>query len=166
MAGMINDLIDMLNSQAQTYEELYGLSMEKKDAIVKDNLEDLQKITDLENILVSQHQRIEKKRLSLMEDIAIVLGQKGRELSLLELIELMEGQKEQEELRNVRERMRAALDKLAGANEINAMLIQTSLEYIEYSLNVMQSSVNQELSSYTVQGGVLKENGNLFDIRN
>ncbi len=166
MAGMINDLISMLNNQAQTYEELYGLSLEKKDAIVKDNLEELQKITDLENILVSQHQRVEKKRALLMGDIAIVLGRKEKELSLATLIELMEGQNEHEELIRVRARMRDALDKLAKSNEINSMLIQTSLEYIDYSLNVMQSSINQEFTSYSVQGGKLKEDGNLFDMRN
>ncbi len=166
MAGMINDLLEVLNMQAQTYEELYGLSQEKKDAIVKDEIDELQKITNLENILLTQHQRTEKKRVQLMEDIASVLGSKEKDIDLGSLAELMEGQDEQAGINQVRARIREALGKLALVNELNTSLIGSALEYIEYSINVMQSSVNQELATYSVQGGKLKEDGDLFDIRN
>jgi flagellar biosynthesis/type III secretory pathway chaperone len=166
MAGMINDLLDVLAQQAQTYEELYGLSQEKKDAIVKDEIDEIQKITNLENILLSQHSRIDKKRLQLMKDIAVVLGVKNQTMDIPGLIELLEGQDEQDTLRQVRLRMRTALDKLTAANRLNATLVQNALDYIEYSLNVIRSSASQEVSTYSVHGGVLKEDGNLMDIRN
>jgi flagellar biosynthesis/type III secretory pathway chaperone len=166
MAGMINNLLEVLGQQAQTYEELYGLSQEKKDALVKDNIEEILKITDLENILLSQHSRIEKKRVQLMKDIGSVLGVKDDSLDIPALIDLMEGQDEQDELKQVRLRIRTALDKLAAANALNASLIENALDYIEYSLNVIRSSAMQEVQTYTVQGGMLKEEGSLLDMRN
>jgi flagellar biosynthesis/type III secretory pathway chaperone len=165
MAGMINNLLEVLGQQAQTYEELYGLSQEKKDDLVKDNIDEIQKITDLENILISQHGRIEKKRVQLMKDIGSVLGVKDDSLDIPALINLMEGQDEQDELKQVRLRIRTALDKLAVANALNASLIENALDYIEYSLNVIRSSAMQEVQTYTVQGGMLKEEGSLLDMR-
>jgi flagellar biosynthesis/type III secretory pathway chaperone len=166
MAGMINNLLEVLGQQAQTYEELYGLSQEKKDALVKDNINEIQKITDLENILLSQHGRIDKKRVQLMKDISLVLGVKDGSLDIPALINLLEGQNEQDELKQLRLRIRTALDKLAAANALNASLIENALDYIEYSLNVIRSSAMQEVQTYTVQGGMLKEEGSLLDMRN
>jgi DNA-binding PucR family transcriptional regulator len=166
MAGMINDLLGILAQQAQTYEELYGLSQEKKDAIVKDNIEEITKITNLENVLISQHNRIDKKRVQLMTDIAVVLGVKSQTMDIPALIDLMEGQVEQDGLKQVRVRMRTALDKLTAANNLNASLVQNAMDYIEYSLNVIRSTLSQDVPVYSVKGGVLKEDGNRLDMRN
>jgi len=165
MAGMVTQLLEMLDKQAQSFEELYGLSEEKRDAIVKNDIDALQKITNLENILITQNHRIEKKRLTLVKDIAGVLDKKDDNLTLAGLIEALEGQAEQEDLKAVGRRIQAALGKLSEANALNESLIKNALEYIEYSVNVIQSALNQEVSMYSVQGGRLREESGTFDAK-
>jgi len=167
MSGMMQQLLETMNDQAQRYEELLGLALEKKDVVVQNDVEGLQKITNLENILISQNNRLEKKRLSLVTDIAEVLGQRGNDLDIAALIELMTGQpEEQKELKAVGDRIRDALKQLKEANDFNSSLIQNALDYIEYSMNLIRSSAQQTQATYSVKDGQLHEDFSMLDVRN
>ena len=140
MAGMIDQLTAILSEQAQRYEELLGLAHEKKDIIVQNDIEALQKITHLENMVISQNKRLEKQRLALAVDIADVLGRRGQDLDIGTLLSLIDGQPGQAELKAAGDRIREILAQLKEANDFNNSLIQNALDYIEYSLNMIRSS--------------------------
>lgn len=165
MAGMIHQLLELLNEQAARYEELLGLSREKRDAVVANDLESLQKITHLENLLASQTQKLERKRLAVTKDIALVLNKREHDLSLNVLIEAMDGQPEQEALAETGRRIRTTLAELSDINENNAALIQNALDYVEYSLNIIRSSVSQSPAYYTAKGDELGNSAGIFDAR-
>jgi flagellar biosynthesis/type III secretory pathway chaperone len=139
MAGMIDQLIDILSEQAARCEELLGLAKEKKDVIVKNDIEQLQKITGLENMVISQNNRLERQRISLAADIAEVLGKRGQVLDIAALITCMEGQPQQEPLREAGNRLRSIINELKEVNDFNHTLIQNALDYVEYSLNVIRT---------------------------
>jgi flagellar biosynthesis/type III secretory pathway chaperone len=148
MAGMINQLIDILGEQATRCEELLGLAKEKKDVIVKNDIEQLQKITNLENMVISQNNRLEKQRMSLAADIAEVLGKRGQVLDIAALIECMEGQPQQQPLREAGNRLRGIITELKEANDFNNTLIQNALDYVEYSLNVIRTGAQPTGAEY------------------
>ena len=166
MAGMINQLIEVLNEQAARCEELLGLSREKRDVIITNDVDNLQKITSLENIIVSQNQKLEKKRESLIADIGSVLGKEGEKLTISALAELMEGQEEQQLLLDIRARIQGVMEELSENNLQNASLIQNALDYIEYSMNVLRYSGSQEPPMYTAQGEQITNDTGIFDVRN
>lgn len=89
MAGMTGQLVEILTEQTERYEELLGLANEKRDVIIANDIEGLQKINHLENLVVSQNQKLEKKRIALVADMALVLDQKEEDLTLTKIIELM-----------------------------------------------------------------------------
>ena len=148
MAGMIDQLITILYDQGTRCEELYGLALEKKDIIVTNNIEELQKITDLENRVISQNNRLERQRVSITADIAEVLGKGGQVLDIAALIECMEGQPQQIPLREAGNRLREIIEKLKDANALNQMLIENALNYVDYSLNVIRTSAQLEGPEY------------------
>jgi len=148
MAGMIDQLIDILGEQATRCEELLGLALEKKDVIVQNDIESLQKITNLENMVISQNNRLERQRESLAKDIAEVLGKRGQVMDIAALIEAMEGQPQQEPLKEAGNRIRGILNDLKDANEMNQMLIKNALDYVEYSLNIVRSAEEIVLPEY------------------
>jgi len=143
MAGMVDQLVEILDEQSTRYEELLGLSLEKRDVIIANDVEMLQKINHLENLVISQNQKLEKKRQEVVTDMALVLNQKEAELTLSRLIELMEGQEEQQALVNARDKIKKVLEELKEVNKHNGELVQNALEYIEYSTNLMRSSTGQ-----------------------
>jgi flagellar biosynthesis/type III secretory pathway chaperone len=143
MPSLISELIDTLNNQAENYENLLGLSLEKKDVIIKNSIDELKKITELENIIVSRNAKLEKTRVTLTDDIESVLGQETGTMTLGKLVELTDGQPENEALKEARERIMATAEKLKDANDQNAVLLTNALDYIEFTLNLVQSTADQ-----------------------
>jgi flagellar biosynthesis/type III secretory pathway chaperone len=169
MAGMIDQLIGILNEQAERCTELLGLSKEKKDLIISNDGKGIQKITDLENILISQNNKLEKKRAALMKDVAIVLGKdekNGPEMTVSELIESMDGQEEQEALKETAARIRGILTELSDINVLNASLVDNALDYVEYSLNLIRTGMNKNPAVYNLKNGEPAEESNLYDVKN
>ncbi|MCL2015843.1 MAG: flagellar protein FlgN [Defluviitaleaceae bacterium] len=141
MAGIIESLLDTLGEQTNRYEELLGLSKEKRDVIIANDIENLQKINHLENILISQNQKLEKKRQAIVADMAIVLNQKEKDLTLPKLIELMQDQpNERTALESARNRIKSIMDELREMNQLNGQLIQNALEFVEFESNLLKSA--------------------------
>ena len=148
MAGMMDQLVEILSEQTERYEELLGLAKEKRDVIINNDVESLQKINHLENLVISQNQRLEKKRQALVADMALVLNQKEDDLTLTKMIELMEGKEEKAPLEKAHDSIKAVLDELKEINQLNGELIQNALDYIEFSTNLMRSSTGQQPTAF------------------
>ncbi|MDE7286480.1 MAG: flagellar protein FlgN, partial [Lachnospiraceae bacterium] len=70
----MENLIEVLDLESQEYENLLELSMKKTPVIVAGNLEELAKITDEEQNVVSGINRLEQKRREVFSDIANVIN--------------------------------------------------------------------------------------------
>jgi len=143
LASLIDQLIDILEEQAAHYDNLLGLSQEKRDAIIANDVELLNKITGLENILVGQNQKLEKQRLSVTADIATVMNMDPETINLSSLLAKLRGQASYPRLAAVAERIRAVIPALKEANSQNRILIGNSMEFIDYSMNVIQAALGQ-----------------------
>lgn len=144
MASVIHELITVLNEQAERHSELLGLSLEEKDAIIQNDIECLQKLVGLKNIVISQSNRLEKRRIALVQDIILVMGNTDHDMDLGQLIQLMQGKPEEEELRQVGKRLRDIVTELKEVNDLNKELLETSLEFVEYSLNALRTTLVNE----------------------
>ena len=79
------------------------------------------------------------------------MGRDPRSLTLSKLISLLEGQpKEQRELSLLHDSLTAILKNLSDANLRNQLLIEQSLEMIEFNMNLIQSTrMSPGSGSYT-----------------
>jgi flagellar biosynthesis/type III secretory pathway chaperone len=135
MAGMTDQLTKVMYEQAERHNELYGLSLEEKDAIIAN-------------------------------DIAEVTGNKKDGISLSDVIEILKDQPaEQEKLRTAGTKLREAVDKLREVNELNKSLLESSIEFVEYSLNALRSTLAPEPPEYPriQQGGSGSDDAGIFN---
>ena len=144
MAGMITNLIEILNEQTERHTELLGLSNEEKDAIVQNDIDTLQKLVNLKNIVISQNNKLEKKRLSLVADIAEVLALKDKDIDIKALADMLEGKPEQAELMEAGKKLRDVVIELKEINDLNKELLENALGFVEYSLNALRSVISPE----------------------
>jgi len=119
MAGLINELLTVLNEQAENYENLLALSHEKNQVLVQNDVKSLQKITNVENIIVGNNQKLEKRRTKIIKDISTVLGKAEADMTLTLLSEMIKDQDEHPALVEVSGRLRATVDSLKEINETN-----------------------------------------------
>lgn len=166
MPGLINELIDVLNSQSEVYEKLLELSMSKKNVIIKNEINVLKEITASENALIGKSQRLEKKRLGLISDVANVLNEKEENITLTSLAEIIKEQAEHEILVEATKRIRTVLEELKTVNDGNKILIENSLEYIDFNINVMQSTFSEEPPTYSSKGEEIVKSRSILDVKN
>lgn len=141
MASLMENLIDVLNRESKEYEGLLDLSQRKTPIIVSGNLENLQKITDEEQELVSRIGNLEKKRMEITADIANVLNKDVATLKLANLIDMLAGRPaERKQLEEVHDKLREAVHGLQRANEHNNELIANALEMVEFEMNLLQTA--------------------------
>lgn len=150
MASLMEELISTLSQEKDVYLTLLPIAEEKTKAIVANDLEELQKVTDREKEMVDRVNALERKRSEVINNMGIVLGRKPQELTLTELICVAEKQpRDKKVLTELKDALGTAVRKLEDINERNKMLIQHSLEMIEFNMNLIQSTRMVQGNNYT-----------------
>ena len=140
MASLMEVLIDVLEQENQEYEKLLSLSMRKTSVIVSENLEELTKITDEEQFIVSRINNLDNQRNEAVNDIASVLNKDVEKLKIVDLIRMLSARpEEQEKLAIVFDKLRENVRGVKRANEQNRELIKDALELVQFNMNVLQS---------------------------
>jgi flagellar biosynthesis/type III secretory pathway chaperone len=150
LASVIQELITVLTEEQQLYEKIIPIASEKKNVIIKNNLESLQEITEQEQLAIDQVTVLEKKRSEVIVNIGILLNRKPEELTLKEIIRLLENQpKEQKQLSQIHDQLKQTVQELKNINIQNKSLIVQSLEMIEFNMNLIQSTRMSPGNNYT-----------------
>ena len=140
MASLMENLISVLEEDGKVYEELLELSMKKTPIIVNGDLEGLQKITDEEQTIVAKINRLDAKREDVTKDIANVLNRDVTKLKLANIIQMLaQRPEEQNKLAAAHDRLKTVVGQMTRVNEQNQDLIKSSLEMVEFDLNLLHS---------------------------
>lgn len=137
----MENLIEVLEQESREYEGLLDLSQKKTPVIVNGDLEQLQKITDDEQELVSRINNLDKKRVEVISDIANVLNRDVNTLKLANLIGMLAARPaEQAKLAEAHDRLQESVRGLKRINEQNKELLNNALELVEFEMNLIQAS--------------------------
>lgn len=138
MPSLIEEFITILEEEHEHYDELLVLSTEKANVIRANDADMLQQITAAETAIMGRNQRLENKRQEVVNNIGVVLNYPPSELTLTKIAEIIENQAEHGPLIAVRDKLKETLEALKQKNELNRGLIQSSLDYIEFSVNLLR----------------------------
>ena len=117
--------------------------MKKTPVIVAGAMEELAKITDEEQNVVSKISRLEQRREEVFADIANVINKDVKTLKLSDLIEMLASRpEEQQKLARVHDKLSSAVHEVKRVNEQNRILIENALEMVEFDMNMLQAMKN------------------------
>ena len=143
MASLMENLIVILDETYEAYEQLLALSLKKTPVIVSENLEELARITDEEQLVVSRINSLDKKR-----DMAVVLNKDVANFKLKKLIQMMAKRpEEQRALAESYDKLERTAKQVARVNEQNRELIQSALEMVQFNMNILHSAQSAPESS-------------------
>ncbi len=141
MASLMENLIEVLDRECDEYEGLLSVSQRKTPIIVSGNLENLQKITDEEQALVSRINNLERRRTEVTADIATVLNRDVTKLTLTNLIDMLAARpQEQSALIRSYDRLHQSVRALKRVNEQNGVLLRDALEMVEFEISMLQAA--------------------------
>ncbi len=136
----MDNLIDVLNEEESQYRDLITLSEEKKDVLIRADIERLQQITEAEQNITDELHNLEVKRRTVIADMAAVLRRDKSELTVEKMIDILSNQpEEQKKLIEVRTRLRSTLDEMIRINTQNQVLINQAMEMVEFDLTLFRS---------------------------
>lgn len=140
MASLVEELLSVLDEETSRYEELYGVSVDKRETIVHRDLEGLEKVSARESSISGALKNLENKRVKILKDMSVVLGRDDETLSVTEIILMLDKQpKEQEALTEARDRLVKAATNMQFMNQQNAVLLSQAIEMVEFDLTLFKS---------------------------
>jgi flagellar biosynthesis/type III secretory pathway chaperone len=147
---MAHDIYEVLADEAQCYEELLEIGKAKRMILVKNDTETLKSMNMKEEALLGRHRKLEKMRLETLKGLAASEGVSPSQITLDWLLGKLGDSPVRERLAALRDRMRTAAASLREVNEGNMQLIQSNLDYIECTMNLIRGA--REQSSFEARG--------------
>jgi flagellar biosynthesis/type III secretory pathway chaperone len=140
VASLLENLINVLDSENTEYKKLAILAESKTSVIVAGDLEGLNKIMEDEQAIVGTIYKQETLRNSILADIANVVNRDVKTLKLIDLIKMLEKMPDQQQmLVESQANLRNTIDGLKAVNDKNQMLLSDKLEMVNFNLNMIRA---------------------------
>ena len=153
-------LLNILVEEIELYKKILDVSKNKTTLLKENKVKELEATTKEE--LVACVIAKEKVRIQEVKDICKRYGKPEKSLKIEELCEFVDNSKD--ELLETKKEIMQLLKELKDVNEINSVLINSSLEYINFAVNMLT-----ETAPHTIyQPGGRQQNStqrNLFDMK-
>ena len=161
----MKELNDILNEEYEVYSKYLKLAAKKREALIKNNIDLLPKITDIERKLSTKILQLENKRkLFLREEgygTNVTIGE-----ILSKLSDSNDSAHEQESLEETAKRLKETLEECKKINDNNMALVRQSSSYINHMIKVFTKSDKSAESATYQKNAVGKiENIRLADIQ-
>jgi flagellar biosynthesis/type III secretory pathway chaperone len=143
----INAIIDILRSEHGYYNDLVELSRSKKDIIIEGKVAELDKIVKLEQNMIFSIGQLEKEREDEVAKLCKALDMNSSQLTVSELAKVLKPELKNK-LEDIQDKLKKTFSELKAANDVNGQLIEQSLEYIDYSINLFTGSGMETGSLY------------------
>ena len=146
---MVNQLIDIIGREASLFETFLQLLEQQQDFLVTNDVDGLNRITDLQREKLVESQLLDKEREELVEKIRKANKIEG-DLNVTRLLDLADSQ-QASRLTGLRETIRDLDDRITEVRNHNATLLNRSREYIRKTLEML-AKLNQPETTYTPVG--------------
>ena len=124
LASLMDELLEVLSEERDIYEELAPISEKKTQVLIKEDLKELKKITDKEQLLVDKVSIVDRKREKVIQNISVVLNKDSKELDLATLGNILCKQPdERKKLNMLHDSLRQVMNRLVIANQKNKEII-------------------------------------------
>lgn len=148
MSEVLQSLNENLKRQTNVYSELNRLAGLKQQALIKNNLQELEVVTAQEEQILLEGGRLEKERLLWAEQIGREMGKAPEDLTLAELAE------HYPELEGVRKDLDNVILRLKEAHEINTELLEQAVKVVNVTLNML---TQEDKHTYSRPGKEVKD---------
>lgn len=133
----MNQLYELLDNLLNLHRALYTLATQKKDVLIKGDIEGLTFITQQEQKLIKGVNASEAARIQVVQDILTEKGLSLAEPTLYELTKSLTSIEEKSRLKSYREELIRIVSELRQANELNQQLLEQSLSFVNHSLDIL-----------------------------
>ncbi|WP_018749986.1 flagellar export chaperone FlgN [Paenibacillus sanguinis] len=163
----IQPLVHALHLLDEYHREMIDVASQKKQAIIENDVEQLVQIMNQESRILKRIEQAEAQRIELCRQFLKAKGIKSElNLTITELIRLVFDPEEKSQIQQVQNQLSASLAEIKELNQLNQQLIQQSLHFLEFSMELYGGRQDQEATYHhpsDKSAGV--QRSGLFDTR-
>lgn len=169
MNELIVALCTVLQNEAVVYKKDFDIAERKKQQIINNNLDEIKKLNLEEQNVFYNIVDLEGEREKIVKNIAKNLGKDPKQLTITEIItvltnsEMVVDKKIISKLQDLKEELNRVIDDIKKINDLNKMLINSSLEYIDFSINLFMGSTDQGIYGNRGQYNEMNIQNKMFD---
>lgn len=146
-SAVSNEIVRIVKEETRIYKEILLLSNEKRQVLVEGKAIELDRIVRVEQRLYSEVVELEKQRDQILRE-AVDAGAIGKDdIIVSRLIQQME-EAYGKAISDCSTELVDVLGEIKKINDINGELIKQSLDYIEYTVNIMSSTTQATNLTY------------------
>lgn len=160
----LNELVEILDKELELYQEILEISKNKSSIIAE------RKITELENIVKAEQSyiltvgKLENQREAIVSKIANVLAIDIPKASVSYISENLD-ESQSSVLKDYQDKFKVLFKDIKDVNALNARLLRNSLEYVDFSINLI-SSIDTGNNNYCDSGQLSEsKKRNFFDVK-
>lgn len=140
MASLVEELINVLEQENEIYIRLSEYAEQKRQILIDADIEALEKLTVLEQDASDELLSKSNKQVSILKDIANVLGKDSSDITVTKLIGYLETQPEyQKKLIVARDNLLKIATELKQKNNLNEILLNQAMEMTEFDITLFKS---------------------------
>lgn len=140
MASLVEELINVLEQENEIYIRLSEYAEQKRQILIDADIEALEKLTVLEQDASDELLSRSNKQVSILKDIANVLGKDSSDITVTKLIGYLETQPEyQEKIIVARDNLLKIAGELKQKNNLNEILLNQAMEMTEFDITLFKS---------------------------
>jgi flagellar biosynthesis/type III secretory pathway chaperone len=163
----IQQLIDVIGRLTHAHKALLTLAEQKKNALIGNHVDEVSAITNKETRISRTIDQLLKEQADATNAFFRSKGfQPTRAITVTELSRLIAEPELKDELLRAREALLATIELLATANQLNQQMIQQSLSFVNYSIDLVVGPDEDPVYRNPLgQGNVAAKRTGYFDSR-
>lgn len=140
MASLVEELVTVLETEAQIYQKLIGYAQQKTEVLIRADVPALEQITCQEQLASDDLIACSNRQVRLLGDIANVLGKTDEKMTVTRLIAMLDSQPDvQAKLTEARDSLLTEANQMKKLNDQNVVLIRQAIELNEFDLTLFKS---------------------------
>ncbi|MFF2483660.1 flagellar protein FlgN [Paenibacillus sp. NPDC058071] len=152
----VAEIIDTMERLADAHDQLLRSGQEKKRAVIQKDMDSLMQVMRSEAKLAKDISELDNTRILITKRLMVDMGIKSRlYASHKNLMGVVFDPDDRVRLQSSHERLSKTLRELKQLNDLNQTLLQQSLEFIQFSLELM---IMPEDESYTYKNPTMSAN--------
>jgi flagellar biosynthesis/type III secretory pathway chaperone len=142
MDSLFLDLAAVLQREIDQYRRLHTLLRRERGRIVKGEWRTLTEMVQAKETVVEELAQLASTRRALLERVAVRLDEPVAGLTLARLAQAAPADA-RSVFSRLLEEFRAVVGRLVAANDVNRMLVDRSIEFVQGSLSLFRTIVSQ-----------------------
>lgn len=163
----IQEIVEIMQDMTGLHQQLLELAAQKKDAIIHNQVDQLNGLVNKESKLVKRISELEEKRVFEADRYLVGKGYRPNPaITVSDLTRIIVKAGEKQALIEAQAQLLEMLESLKEANKLNQQLVKQSLTYIDYSLNLLIGAEDEAVyhNPHQQSHGFSKRSG-FFDSR-